>query len=199
MSESQDLKASSQVKEGEHTTKDVASLPISHLRLGARARNCLAEENVVLIGDLVRKNESELLRIPNLGRLTLREIKAALGEWGLSPGMSATEISSASKDPRASDAAPETIARSGTPTVSKVQSIDIDFDVYQVIVANQSGFDETPNAVLRRLLGLEAAAASATEPQQRPVVSDPPEQRVPVAATSSGHPSAGSEADKARA
>ena len=82
--------------------------------------------------------------------------------------------------------------------MSKVQSIDIDFDVYQVIVANQGGFDETPNAVLRRLLGLEAADASATEPPQRSVVSDPPEQRAPVAATSSGHPSAGSVADKAR-
>ena len=82
--------------------------------------------------------------------------------------------------------------------MSKVQSIDIDFDVYQVIVANQNGFDETPNAVLRRLLGLEAADASATEPQQRSVVSDPTEQRAPAAATSSGHPSAGGVADKAR-
>ena len=60
--------------------------------------------------------------------------------------------------------------------MSKVQSIQIDFDVYQIIVAHQNDFDETPNAVLRRLLGLEATDASATELQERPAVSDAPER-----------------------
>ena len=52
--------------------------------------------------------------------------------------------------------------------MSKVHSIDIDFDVYQVIVANQNGFNDPPNAVLRRLLGLDAVAAPTTETASTP-------------------------------
>lgn len=79
-----------------------------------------------------------------------------------------------------------------------MQSIDIDFGVHQVIVANQNSFDETPNAVLRRLLGLEATGTSAKEPRKRPAVSDPPEQNALVAAVPGDHPMAGSLMDRAQ-
>ncbi len=75
-----------------------------------------------------------------------------------------------------------------------MKSIDIDFDVYQAIVANQSGFDETPNAVLRRLLGLKAA--DATEPSERPVV--PHSHEHASVAEGRDHPQAGGLADRAR-
>lgn len=61
--------------------------------------------------------------------------------------------------------------------MSKVHSIDIDFDVYQVIVANQNGFNDPPNAVLRRLLGLDAAAAPTTERSERYAATDPSPKR----------------------
>ena len=40
--------------------------------------------------------------------------------------------------------------------MSETGSIEIDFDMHQLIVASQRGFHEQPNSVLRRLLGLEA-------------------------------------------
>ena len=48
--------------------------------------------------------------------------------------------------------------------MSETRSIEIDFDVHQLIVANQSGFHEQPNAVLRRLLGLEAIDQPRAKP-----------------------------------
>lgn len=160
MSESQDPKASSQVKEGEHTTNDVASLSIDHLRLGVRARNCLADEKVALIGDLVRKNEYELLRIPHLGKLTLREIKAALCEWGLSPGMSATEISSASKDPRAS--LPLVFSTADTPRdefIDVIRKLLADFasgrECFIAYHGLEDGHGRTLDEVSRKRLGFD--------------------------------------------
>lgn len=60
---------------------------IDELMLTVRATNCLKSENINLIGDLVQKNEYDLLRTPNLGRKSLAEIKAVLISKGLSLGM----------------------------------------------------------------------------------------------------------------
>lgn len=38
---------------------------------------------------------------------------------------------------------------------SKHTRIEIDIEVYKIIVNNQKSFDETPNDILRRLLGLD--------------------------------------------
>jgi DNA-directed RNA polymerase alpha subunit len=57
--------------------------PIENLELTVRSTNCLKEENIHYIGDLVERNESNLLRIPKLGRKSLKEIKALLAERGL--------------------------------------------------------------------------------------------------------------------
>jgi DNA-directed RNA polymerase subunit alpha len=60
---------------------------IEHLEMSVRSYNCLKNENVVYVGDLVTKEESELLKTPNFGRKSLSEIKEILAEMGLYLGM----------------------------------------------------------------------------------------------------------------
>lgn len=60
---------------------------VEELELSVRSANCLKNENIVYIGDLVQKTEGDLLRTPNFGRKSLNEIKAVLDELGLYLGM----------------------------------------------------------------------------------------------------------------
>lgn len=64
--------------------------PISDLELSVRARNCLDSANLTTLGDLVSMNESEVMKLKNLGKTSLTEIKTRLQEKGLSLGMTAT-------------------------------------------------------------------------------------------------------------
>jgi hypothetical protein len=52
-----------------------------------RSANCLKNDNIVYIGDLVQKSEAEMLRTPNFGRKSLNEIKEVLAQMGLHLGM----------------------------------------------------------------------------------------------------------------
>ncbi len=61
---------------------------VDDLELSVRSMNCLKNDNIVYIGDLVRKTESEMLRTPNFGRKSLNEIKEVLSQMGLYLGMS---------------------------------------------------------------------------------------------------------------
>lgn len=60
---------------------------IDELALSARPTNCLKNEGIFYIGDLVRKNVSDLLQTPNLGRKSINEIQSVLESMGLSFGM----------------------------------------------------------------------------------------------------------------
>ncbi len=60
---------------------------VDELELSVRSANCLKNDNIVYIGDLVQKSESEMLRTPNFGRKSLNEIKEVLMQMGLSLGM----------------------------------------------------------------------------------------------------------------
>ena len=60
---------------------------VDELELSVRSANCLKNDNIVYIGDLVQKTEPEMLRTPNFGRKSLNEIKAVLAEMGLHLGM----------------------------------------------------------------------------------------------------------------
>ena len=63
---------------------------VDELELSVRSANCLKNDNIVYIGDLVQKSEQEMLRTPNFGRKSLNEIKEVLASMGLSLGMAVT-------------------------------------------------------------------------------------------------------------
>ena len=60
---------------------------VDELELSVRSANCLKNDNIVYIGDLVQKSEAEMLRTPNFGRKSLNEIKEVLAHMGLHLGM----------------------------------------------------------------------------------------------------------------
>lgn len=60
---------------------------VDELELSVRSANCLKNDNLIYIGDLVQKTESEMLRTPNFGRKSLNEIKEVLTHMGLHLGM----------------------------------------------------------------------------------------------------------------
>lgn len=82
-------------QEAEEQKKEVDELPFSpyllkkveELELSVRSANCLKNDNIVYIGDLVQKTESEMLKTPNFGRKSLNEIKDVLSSMGLRFGM----------------------------------------------------------------------------------------------------------------
>jgi len=61
--------------------------PVSELELSVRSANCLKNAEITMIGELVQKTESEMLKTKNFGRKSLNEIKTILSEMGLSLGM----------------------------------------------------------------------------------------------------------------
>ena len=63
---------------------------VDELELSVRSANCLKNDNIVYIGDLVQKTEAEMLRTPNFGRKSLNEIKEVLAQMGLHLGMEVT-------------------------------------------------------------------------------------------------------------
>ncbi|MBI1362378.1 MAG: DNA-directed RNA polymerase subunit alpha [Proteobacteria bacterium] len=60
---------------------------VDELELSVRSANCLKNDNIVYIGDLVQKTEAEMLKTPNFGRKSLNEIKEVLAQLGLGLGM----------------------------------------------------------------------------------------------------------------
>jgi len=66
---------------------EVLSRSVEELELSVRSYNCLKNDNIVYIGDLIQKTEAEMLRTPNFGRKSLNEIKEVLAQMGLHLGM----------------------------------------------------------------------------------------------------------------
>jgi DNA-directed RNA polymerase subunit alpha len=64
---------------------------VDELELSVRSANCLKNDNIIYIGDLVLKTEAEMLRTPNFGRKSLNEIKEVLSKMGLHLGMDVPE------------------------------------------------------------------------------------------------------------
>ena len=60
---------------------------VDELELSVRSMNCLKNDNIIYIGDLVQKTEGEMLRTPNFGRKSLNEIKEVLSGMSLYLGM----------------------------------------------------------------------------------------------------------------
>ena len=64
---------------------------VDELELSVRSQNCLKNDNIVYIGDLVIKTEGEMLKTPNFGRKSLNEIKEVLSGMSLNFGMTIPE------------------------------------------------------------------------------------------------------------
>jgi DNA-directed RNA polymerase subunit alpha len=80
-------------EEEKHETKEelqynpILLKKVDELELSVRSRNCLQNDNIVYIGDLVSKTEAEMLRTQNFGRKSLNEIKDVLSKFSLKFGM----------------------------------------------------------------------------------------------------------------
>mgnify|MGYP001097388342 CR=1 FL=1 len=82
--------AGAAAEEGEGDTNQINRYllkKVDELELSVRSANCLKNDNIIYIGDLVQKTEAEMLRTPNFGRKSLNEIKEVLSSMGLRLGM----------------------------------------------------------------------------------------------------------------
>ncbi|MBC8207653.1 MAG: DNA-directed RNA polymerase subunit alpha [Desulfobulbaceae bacterium] len=61
--------------------------PVEDLELSVRSANCLKNADINFIGELAQKTDQEMLKTKNFGRKSLNEIKALLGEMGLTLGL----------------------------------------------------------------------------------------------------------------
>ncbi|MCR4318607.1 MAG: DNA-directed RNA polymerase subunit alpha [Planctomycetes bacterium] len=77
-------------------------VPISDLELSVRACHCLEGEKISNVGELVARPESELLKIRNFGRTTLKEVKKRVQTLGLAFGMDVENLRSKRKSPETS-------------------------------------------------------------------------------------------------
>lgn len=63
------------------------AMTLSDLKLSVRASNCLENEDIKTVGQLVSRNEDDLLELRNFGETSLNEVKQKLNEIGLRLGM----------------------------------------------------------------------------------------------------------------
>jgi len=69
------------------STRKTLKMSVDELELSVRSHNCLRSANIKTIADLVRKDESELLKFRNFGRKSLAELSAIVEELGLTFGI----------------------------------------------------------------------------------------------------------------
>ena len=67
--------------------RELLGQSVDELDLSVRAHNCLKAANIKTIGDLVRREESEMLKFRNFGRKSLQELLQVLEERNLNFGM----------------------------------------------------------------------------------------------------------------
>jgi DNA-directed RNA polymerase subunit alpha len=71
--------------------RELLAQPVDELDLSVRSHNCLKAANIKTIGDLVRREEDEMLKFRNFGRKSLQELVEVLDERGLQFGMNVEE------------------------------------------------------------------------------------------------------------
>ena len=62
-------------------------MSIQELDLSVRANNCLESAKIGTVRELVKKTDSDLLKVRSFGKTSLREVKRKLADLGLSLGM----------------------------------------------------------------------------------------------------------------
>ncbi|NUM80956.1 DNA-directed RNA polymerase subunit alpha [bacterium] len=67
--------------------RQMLKMSVDELELSVRSHNCLRAAGIKTIGDLVSKNESEMLKYRNFGRKSLTELNKILEERGMHFGM----------------------------------------------------------------------------------------------------------------
>ena len=87
------IKHEIELVEGKLLTKNLFK-SVWDFETSLRVMNCLKNDNINFIGDLVQKSEGEMLRTPNFGRKSLNEVKGILNKMSLYLGMKnrSTEI-----------------------------------------------------------------------------------------------------------
>jgi len=66
-----------------YQSQEKESIALDELHLSARTYGCLKTAKVQTVGDIVQFSEGTFLRIPNIGRKSLNEMKEVLGKLGL--------------------------------------------------------------------------------------------------------------------
>jgi DNA-directed RNA polymerase subunit alpha len=74
--------------------QSILTRPVRDLELSVRSENCLLRGGVHLIGDLVGRSKEDLLKIRNLGKISLREIEEKLSRFNLILGGAASGLDS---------------------------------------------------------------------------------------------------------
>ena len=82
---------SSSESQKQSSLMNVLNKKIDEMELSVRSYNCLINEGIKYIGNLVQKSESDMLRLPNFGKKSLNELKENLKLLGLSFGMKVDE------------------------------------------------------------------------------------------------------------
>lgn len=90
------IEGGSLAPEGDETakrreTEELLSKPVDILDLSVRSKNCLDSENITTLRDLVTNSESDMLKVRNFGKTSLKEVKTKLSALGLSLGMNTEE------------------------------------------------------------------------------------------------------------
>ena len=67
--------------------RKLLKMSVDELELSVRSHNCLKAANIKTIGDLVHRDEQEMLKFRNFGRKSLTELNKILEERGLQFGM----------------------------------------------------------------------------------------------------------------
>jgi len=78
---------SPEIDEEAHRIRKLLKLSVDELELSVRSHNCLMAANIKTIGDLVGREEQEMLKFRNFGRKSLTELTKILEEKGLYFGM----------------------------------------------------------------------------------------------------------------
>jgi DNA-directed RNA polymerase subunit alpha len=72
--------------------RQVLSTKVEELELSVRSANCLRAANIVILADLVKNQEADMLKYKNFGRKSLVELNAILTNMGLTFGMEVDKI-----------------------------------------------------------------------------------------------------------
>jgi len=72
--------------------KQLLKMKVDELELSVRSNNCLRAANIVYLADLVKNQETDMLKYKNFGRKSLVELNAVLTNMGLTFGMDVEKI-----------------------------------------------------------------------------------------------------------